>query len=545
MLSLQLLPHIQLVIEGSSHFPKMATLKRQPPDSLDSLPTELKCAVARYVDALTDRKALVLVNKGWSGVILPFLWETFTTDLILSGQRHLLGLADPQSNIIKYVRNINLLDRSLPGNVNHLPKLLAVIPRGQLRAFRSVCQVQQAIIELLLMLHSNLEVLDIPADSVLADVLNSPWTTGCFSSLTSFKINIRCFSSQALQRLWGECTSLIHLEFQGYRSPFGSNAAIHEDAFKSQEKPGSTLAEAGALRLESLRMDNTTLPKSLDTMFQRIDILTLHELTLNTFVGAADLLDSMASCFAENTPSLKKLRILNLGEQTTEYFVGSLFSFLTSFCGLQELTLHCTNCHKIDADGIVFHGETLRTLFIVNGGIHRRDKDRCYGPSDLQKIATACLELEHLSLNLYELDTDRGESDFLGPRLGTPFEPSEFEQALNVIASLPKLYKLRLTNPPDYRDVYHRPGEFFRWFPRSVERGQERYRFQARADGVMRYLGAQGSNLQCLLFSPVEPLKKVDRADAHGHVWPEYTYRRGRLISANGMESAVAIPSTV
>jgi hypothetical protein len=45
------------------------------PDQLDRLPTELKCTAARYITAMNDRKALALVNKAWSEVTLPILWE--------------------------------------------------------------------------------------------------------------------------------------------------------------------------------------------------------------------------------------------------------------------------------------------------------------------------------------------------------------------------------------------------------------------------------------------------------------------------------------
>jgi hypothetical protein len=132
----------------------------EPPlDHLERLPAELKCAIARYVNNLNDRKALVLANKAWAEVVVPFLWETLTTDLIQSGKRHVLGLAHPKSNIIKHVRNINLLARSLDGgHVDHFPTLLAAIPRGQLRGFSSASQIQLSTSNLLLLLHPKLEV---------------------------------------------------------------------------------------------------------------------------------------------------------------------------------------------------------------------------------------------------------------------------------------------------------------------------------------------------------------------------------------------------
>jgi hypothetical protein len=532
---------------------EVAEREPEPINHTDRLPAELKCTITRHVRGITHRKALVLVNKAWSEVALPFLWETLTTDLVQKDQRHLIGIAHPDSNIVRHIRNISLLDRSISVSDDHLPKLLAVIPRNQLREFKSATLIQQSTIELLLMLHSNLEVLELPTDSNLAGVVNSLWTSGCLSSLKSIKIDVCSFSSQAIQKLWAECANLLHLDLES-RAQGSMGSILHEDAFRSgseQELPSSSpqnktvsiLPRAGALELESLRISKITLPKLLDSMFQRIDILALHELTLQRFVGAGDLLDSMASSFAEGTPSLKRLRIINFGEQATGDFVVSLFSFLTSFCGLEELSLHCANCHKLDVNGVAFHGETLKILHLVNGGIHRRDRSRCVDPSDLMKIAASCQQLDQLSLNIYELETDRNNSDFLGPRPGIPFEPSEFEQAISAIASMSKLRRLQLTNLPDYRASYNRPGEFYRWFLRSLEKGQERYRFQARADGLMRYLAQQGSKIEYLMFSPLDDLRRADHADINGHVWPEYVYSRGTRVDNQGSEVAVAVPT--
>jgi hypothetical protein len=532
---------------------EVAERELEPINHTNRLPAELKCAITRHMKGLTHRKALVLVNKAWSEVALPILWETITTDLVQKGQRHLIGIANPNSNIVRHVREILLLDRSISVIDDHLPKLLAVIPRNQLQKFKSATQIQQPTLELLLMLHSNLEVLELPNGSNLAGIVNSLWTTGCLSNLKSIKIDVCSFSSQAMQNLWTECVNLIHVDLES-PAQGTTGSILHEDAFRSsskeellsstpQDKTVSTLSQAGSLKLKSLRISKITLPKSLDSMFRRIDILALHELTLQHFVGAGDLLDSMASSFAEGTPSLKRLCIINLGEQATGDFVVSQFSFLTSFCGLEELALQCANCHKLDVNGVAFHGETLKVLYLVNGGIHRRDRSRCIDPSDLMKIAMSCQQLDQLCLNLYELETDRNNSDFLGPRPGIPFEPSEFEQALSAIASMSKLRGLQLTNLPDYRASYNRPGEFYRWFLRSLEKGQERYRFQARADGLMRYLGQQGSNIKWLLFSPFDDLRRADHADINGHVWPRYVYSRGTRVDDKGSEVAVAVPT--
>ena len=46
---------------------------------------------------------------------------------------------------------------------------------------------------------------------------------------------------------------------------------------------------------------------------------------------------------------------------------------MLSFNGLRQLHFECSNCIKIDVNGIINHGETLTDLLVLNGGIHRQD----------------------------------------------------------------------------------------------------------------------------------------------------------------------------
>ncbi|KAH7089490.1 hypothetical protein FB567DRAFT_559025 [Paraphoma chrysanthemicola] len=277
-------------------------------------------------------------------------------------------------------------------------------------------------------------------------------------------------------------------------------------------------------------------------MFERIEPLTLRVLKLDVTSGMGSLFKALASSFAQKEVSLRHLRINRLPKAEAEEVHESLLLFLTSFCGLKTIWIQCDDCSKISTDGIINHGETLKILFIVNGGVHRQDKTKCMVAGDLQQIATACPELQQLCLNLYEIDPDRNESDILGPQPGVTYVANDFEEALQAIASMPKLKVLRFTNPPNYRQTYFRPGELFRWFPRSLQSGTERMAYKARADGVMQYLREHGSNVHFLAFSPTEKLNKATSADKHGHVWPDYYYYAGRLTDVKGTDIAVARP---
>ena len=161
---------------------------------------------------------------------------------------------------------------------------------------------------------------------------------------------------------------------------------------------------------------------------------------------------------------------------------------------------------------------------------------------DLRKVAIACPNLEQLCLNLYEIDPDTPEGDFLSPKSTLSSESTEFENALSAIASMKALQLLRLTNPPNYRKAYHRQGEFMRFFRRSLESGEQRYAFQARSDSIVRYMGDRGSNIKLLAFSPMELLTKAATADKNGHFWPHYFYSCERMKSNRGTEVSIARP---
>jgi hypothetical protein len=294
--------------------------------------------------------------------------------------------------------------------------------------------------------------------------------------------------------------------------------------------------------LHSLRLGNITLPNLLDTVFQRIDVLVLVKLTLLNFTETSRLFDAFAAEFSKGCPSLKSLHVNDQVEQESDELITSLQLLLDSFQGLQSLRLQCRNCNKPDIDGIVRHGESLKALYIVNGGLHREDASRCRDALDLRSIATACPKLEQLCLNLYDIDEDRTESDVIGPRPGISFVPNELEKALIAIASMAKLSILRFTNPPNYWQAFHRPGELLDYFHHNLQSGIERHGFRARAEGVMEYLGENDSNVKVLAFSPVESLKKVDGPDRNGHVWPHYYYYGVRMKDHKGKNVVVARP---
>ncbi|KAI4679354.1 uncharacterized protein J4E84_008383 [Alternaria hordeiaustralica] len=517
-------------------------------DHIGRLPAELKCAVVRYLPALQDRKTMSLLSRDWAVVVMPIMWEIFTTDLLAkTGSRNVLGLASPASNIVKHVRKINLLDRpNAFKEADQLPPLLAAIPRGQLCGFKSGSGVPISTLELLLQIHPKLEHFLVPGTS-MSQILQSPWTGSSLSGLTRMEVSINTLTPREFRKLWVRCPKLTHIYMTQSKSVTSTSISLQEGHFGvdttsavSQGGSDTTQSDMVSFQLSSLRISALMLPATFSTMFQRIDIIALTELVLVHTGRVAELLEAMCSEFQKREPSLRKLRLLLVNEDASDYILSQLQLLLCSFHGLRQLHFECGNCVKIDVDGIINHGETLTDLLIVNGGIHRQDANRCMSVEDLRKVAIACPSLEQLCLNLYEIDPDSPEGDFLGPKISVLPASTEFERALSAIASMKSLRLLRLTNPPNCRKAYHRQGEFMRFFRRSLESGEQRYAFQARADSIVRYVGDRASNLRLLAFSPMESLTKAISADKNGHIWPNYFYTCEQMKSNRGTEVSIA-----
>lgn len=532
----------------------MANASVQQLDLLDRLPNELKCSVARFSTNLRDRKALSLVNRAWAKIVLPIMWETFNTDLLQHtfGKRDVRGLASHKSNIVKYVRYLHLYDRAVPrDSEDHLPMLLAAIPRGQLRGFKCGSGVPTSDLRLLVLLHTELQQIQIPGRQK-SELIRSPWTTNYFLHLTQINLCVEPFSHIEFQNVWVLGRKLKQMSIlPSVQASSGISTLTEEhfglgttSALLSAKETALPTKKFDALNLSSLMFGRVALPKSFEGMLHCIEFLALQKLTLDGTTGVADLLAVLATKFAQGQPALNSLCIINQAKQTTDDLMTKLLLFLQSFHGLQKLRIQCQDCTKITADGIVNHGETLTELVVVNGDIHRQNQSRCLDASDLQQIAVACPQLQALCINLYELNPDCREGDVLGPHPDEQddTEPTPFEEALDAIASMSSLRVLRFSNPTNYRKVYHRPGELMRFFNRALEQGEQRFAFQARASGVMRYLGDRKSSLEVLAFSPMEKLGSVVSPDKNGHTWPHYYYARGSMTDHRGKVTTAAIP---
>jgi hypothetical protein len=62
------------------------------------------------------------------------------------------------------------------------------------------------------------------------------------------------------------------------------------------------------------------------------------------------------------------------------------------------------------------------------------------------------------------------------------------------------------------------------------------------ANQVIQYMARFGSNVQVFDTSPHDLPPNRPPADENLHRWPEYTYTKGRMIDARGVERVVAVP---
>lgn len=187
----------------------MASLQQR--SHLDRLPNELKLLIIENTRKRVDWKDLSLVSRAWALLVLPLLWDTFNGDLTFEAGRNRRLLADPTSNIAKYVRHLDIQDRDFRGS--NLPTcLFAAIPKGQLRSFR--CLKGAWCIDnlhIMLRLHPGLTELSVAGGRAMADLLTSPWTTECFSNLVSLGTTISYSALCAsLPNIWIRCPNLTN-----------------------------------------------------------------------------------------------------------------------------------------------------------------------------------------------------------------------------------------------------------------------------------------------------------------------------------------------
>jgi hypothetical protein len=196
----------------------------------------------------------------------------------------------------------------------------------------------------LLLLHPNLEVFGVAGENTLATALESPWTSGSFINLKSVDVHVGSITSEGLQQLWNEYTKLTHLEVKPTASLALPNrsAVIHEKDFlpsPTQTMLGPTKEDGSsptgqsvkALRLVYLRLVSIALPKDLTKTFQRIDVLALSELHLDSFAGSGGLLEGVIASVCQRdlvseeikhlSPSGARYRGLHHGPLPVAYFI--------------------------------------------------------------------------------------------------------------------------------------------------------------------------------------------------------------------------------
>jgi hypothetical protein len=146
------------------------------------------------------------------------LWKHLATDLCELGGRKLSDLGNPNSNIFRHVRTIEVKNEfdKLPADLREplLQALLTAIPRGQLRGFECDFELSGITLERLRQLHPKLEWVYFRNFSLWRSVLGSPWTQGLLSDVHELAIEVETTPPQLTRRLLDACPRLVGILFE-------------------------------------------------------------------------------------------------------------------------------------------------------------------------------------------------------------------------------------------------------------------------------------------------------------------------------------------
>jgi hypothetical protein len=162
--------------------------KPSPTASFRDLPTELKDHVFAFIRVKADQQNVCFVNREWNALMVPSFWKVLETTLEPTRSRSLTVLLQPQNRILPNVKHIlvsrvkaknNDLNDSLTAT---LLSLIAALPKGCLRSFKSFATLPQSCLLHLLQSQQYLETLSTkvfsaepPGLSHSTSLTQAPW----------------------------------------------------------------------------------------------------------------------------------------------------------------------------------------------------------------------------------------------------------------------------------------------------------------------------------------------------------------------------------
>jgi hypothetical protein len=201
---------------------------------------------------------------------LPELWKKIQTDLVERQGRKISDSIRPGSHALRYVQGLiieEVLDRDMVAVSLH--KLIFAMPCGQLRRIYLANVVRPAT--LLLLLH-----LDFTGQDACKHVLSSTPFDQCLSQIKAVRAGIESDSTELIQTLFAKCPKLHRITFGSRIDTDSTIPLLSEETFGNGEAP-STMT---VFELKRLVFYTVRLPKTVASLFQRIDIIALRKLTI-------------------------------------------------------------------------------------------------------------------------------------------------------------------------------------------------------------------------------------------------------------------------
>ncbi|KAF3000901.1 hypothetical protein E8E13_008164 [Curvularia kusanoi] len=476
----------------------------------DDLPAEIKFDVFCHLP-IPSLKMARLVSQVWSEMVAHVLFSTYEIDVFETQNYSLDSIIEgPRKGFLHSVRHLTICkprqDTNRMIRIGFL-RLIGALPRDTLISFISHVQLYHYEIGLLLKTQSKIQTLDITSD----DLPGSNAVQGNLSELTDLTLKAARISFRAYP-LFGKWVAhmplLRDLNIHGL-------GVWHPTPFPTWTVPSGTPLR----KLSRLHLHSVSFTASAANLPSQFDLPSLENLCLRDCVSASILLDAFAAAYKSGEGN-----VLEEFEFQTDQEWGHnnpAIRFLSSLRKIKVVKLSCTalnNNYLPPPWAFEQFGQAIRVLHINNSF-----PCSYYTADELHHLFTMCPNIVILCLDLVDITRDLDSSGMPqdvdvathGASADMPL-PGVLKHSLQVLASLPDLRTLRITNSPmkTTNNGTH-------------TRSHEHWSF---ANAIFQFLAENGSRIKRLVFNPGH--RYYDRSvgiqeDSWGHTWPIYAYEKG------------------
>jgi hypothetical protein len=361
-----------------------------------------------------DQRNVALVSRAWKDIMYPLMWEEFNTDMRTSSGKSLATLLHPQSEVLRHIRTINLLDGIDSLAEQHFQLLLSALPPSLLRDLDTESPLSSFTLKLLLQTQRSIESVYGPVCSI-SDYILSDDANAAEDAAWMFPFLAKLKSMTFYVQSPPEYASRARRDFQFFLT---HTAPLEGLQVTGWPEDGSDDDEMSYIDLGAMLVDwdkTCDLSKLVWLGFVGVDLLLGSELFIdnlepakldhffiNTCVNIVPVLTALANVFSSKPGQLTHLCIImEASEPATEEPIGRLESLLEVCPCLRTLEIDVGQSRMIDLAVLGRHGSTLRSVVL---GTARSDVNQTYSPAIMGKLLETCLGLKYLAIDLPDPD---------------------------------------------------------------------------------------------------------------------------------------------